>query len=81
MKGVNIQIQKITFTKEEYNRLIKIRDDLYTFFDDFDSTIADNGLQEVQDLTDLLDYFDNARMTVDSLVENIDYSQFIDLEG
>jgi hypothetical protein len=77
MKGINIQ--KIIFTEEEYNRLIKIRDDLDTFFDDFDSAIADNEMQEVRDLTDLLDYFDNARMTADSLIRQIDDNRFIEI--
>ena len=79
MKGINIQ--KITFTREEYGRLLKIRDDLDTFFDDFDSTIADNEMQEVSDLTDLLDYFDNARMVTESLVKAIEGNRFIQIEG
>ena len=78
MKGINIQ--KIIFTEEEYDRLIKIRDDLDTFFDDFDSAIADNEMQEVYDLTNLLDYFDNARMTADSLIRQIDDNRFIEIE-
>ena len=78
MKGINIQ--KIIFTEEEYDRLIKIRDDLDTFFDDFDSAIADNEMHEVYDLTNLLDYFDNARMITDSLVRQIDDNRFIEIE-
>ncbi len=77
MKGINIQ--KIYFTKEEYIKLVKIRDDLNAFFDDFDSAIADNEMHEVHGLTDLLDYFDNARMTTDSLVEEIENSRFIEI--
>lgn len=79
MKGINIQ--KIIFTREEYNKLIKIRDDLDTFFDDFDSTIADNEMQEVFDLTELLDYFDNARATADGLVHAIEGNRFIQIES
>ena len=79
MKGINIQ--KIILTKEEYDKLIKIRDDLDTFFDDLDSAIADNEMHEIDDLTNLLDYFDNARMTTDSLVREIEYNQFIEIEG
>ena len=79
MKGINIQ--KIVLTREEYSRLLKIRDDLDTFFDDFDSAIADNEMQEVRDLTDLLDYFDNARMTTEGLVSAIEGNRFIQIES
>lgn len=79
MKGINIQ--KITFTREEYDRLLKIRDDLDTFFDDFDSAIADNEMQENRNLTDLLDYFDNARVTTEGLVSAIEGSRFIQIES
>lgn len=79
MKGINIQ--KIIITKEEYDRLIKIRDDLHDFFDDFDSAIADNGMQENYNLTDLLDYFDNARISTEGLVNAIEGSRFIEIKG
>lgn len=72
MRGVNIQ--KVIVTKEEFDELRKALGILERFSDDFDSAIADNDLQDLYELTSLLDEIGQIKNSLDDFIIELDYT-------